>query len=165
MKIFPISLCKEVPLRYSPMCVCNDGFVLENGQCIPESECGCVLPNGASVDKDFVLDSCEETCSCQNGQYQCSPQDKCMTDCPKGHCTAYGDPHYQTFDGHHYHFQGICQYLLAASTSNDVPAFYIQVQNRNSWSHKTTVSMTEKVIIDFKSEDGKIFYRRVLNIF
>ena len=34
-------------------------------------------------------------------------------DCPK-QCWAYGDPHYKTFDGEHFSFQGDCTYLMAA---------------------------------------------------
>ena len=42
-------------------------------------------------------------------------------------CTARGDPHYDTFDGQYYSYQGSCDYVLARSTTS--PAFSIIVTN------------------------------------
>ena len=64
------------------MCVCDDGFVRENGLCIPASECGCKLENGAIVQNGFIKDSCDEKCVCVGGEYKCEKQTDCLPDCP-----------------------------------------------------------------------------------
>lgn len=61
-----------------------------------------------------------------------------------GVCTVFGDPHYRSFDGRLFNFQGRCKYLLAADCStND---FRVRVRNdgRNtkSFSWTKTVFLT-----------------------
>ena len=58
--------------RFVSMCVCNEGFVLENGECILEALCGCLTTNGASVANGYVYEDCIERCMCSEGTYECS---------------------------------------------------------------------------------------------
>ncbi|KAK3760844.1 hypothetical protein RRG08_034687 [Elysia crispata] len=73
------------------------------------------------------------TCSCEDGKTYCN-RHKCNNSlwCPPGYrlqlsreqccptcvehdavCSVFGDPHYRTFDGLTYSFQGTCKYILA----------------------------------------------------
>ncbi|KAM9299516.1 IgGFc-binding protein-like [Gastrophryne carolinensis] len=115
-------------------CVCNDGFILSGGECIPISDCGCSY-NGAYYsieDTIYVGDTCSQTCTCTLGgimkcvSSSCSPNEECRVEngvlgChPLGSatCTTSGYSNYQSFDGKSYRFQGQCSYVLA-QTCND----------------------------------------------
>jgi len=65
------------------MCVCDDGFVLENGKCIPADECGCNTPTGFYVENGYMYEDCAEKCLCAAGSYECisHTSDYCNPDC------------------------------------------------------------------------------------
>eukprot|EP00064_Thunnus_orientalis_P018686 superscaffoldBa00004381_g18790 len=85
-------------------CTCTRKvFDLSLGSCLFHSE---VYENGTC----FLHDNCT-TCTCKNkilNRTGCCPV---CTEKP-GVCTVFGDPHYNTFDGRTFNFQGTCQYVL-----------------------------------------------------
>lgn len=63
-----------------------------------------------------------------------------------GVCAVFGDPHYRTFDGRVFSYQGTCKYVLARDCGpQHRRSFSVQVQNaprnneRYSWTKSVTV--------------------------
>lgn len=104
------------------------------------------------------------SCRCTAGNIRCSemrcPSIKCKANeeikilegqcCPEcietaGTCTVFGDPHFKTFDGKFFSFQGSCKYLLTADCVDH--SFSIRLTNdgrgtkHSSWTKTVTLKM------------------------
>lgn len=85
----------------------GDVFYPED-MCVEECVCG---ENGAvSCQKAKCRPG--EVCKIENGVKGCYPEGQ-------GKCVASGDPHYISFDGQRFDFQGTCVYVLAKVCNDD----------------------------------------------
>ncbi|KAJ8021482.1 Tenascin-R [Holothuria leucospilota] len=64
-------------------CVCQEGFLLKENECVHPSECGCysaeenrVIPNGET----YVNAACTEKCTCNGDQLNCDATYQCSSD-------------------------------------------------------------------------------------
>lgn len=145
-------------------CQCNDGFVLSGDKCVALAQCGCSYENRyyPPAETFWGDQSCTKKCSCNKGQVSCTPT-KCkasevcqiqngVRDCyPQsyGHCMGSGDPHYLTFDGRRFDFQGTCTYYLSKlvnTSDSSLVTFEVLVKNENRGLNKV-VSFTKTVEI------------------
>ncbi|XP_071031171.1 alpha-tectorin [Oncorhynchus clarkii lewisi] len=98
-----------------------------------------------------------ETCEQKEGAFYCQST-RTST------CVVFGDPHYHTFDGFLYHFQGTCSYLLARPCWEvaGLPFFSVEAKNENrgmasvSWLKDVTVEVYDHRVILPKGSQGTI---------
>ncbi|XP_075462272.1 IgGFc-binding protein-like [Ascaphus truei] len=141
-------------------CYCDNGFVRSGKNCVPIAECGCVFKEKYyKVGDEFYTDSlCHEKCQCgKNGgilcqNTACGVNEECkvvqgIQGCHAkdvGKCVASGDPHYITFDGYMFDFQGTCAYTLVQVNSARVN-FSVVVENEPYGDG--TVAVTKSVTV------------------
>ncbi|CAO1441677.1 unnamed protein product [Diamesa hyperborea] len=105
-----------------------------------------------------------QSCECRSGEIRCAqtqcPQLKCRPNenlvakegqcCAKcvetpGVCTVFGDPHYKTFDGKFFSFQGACKYQLTADCVDHT--FSIRVTNDVRMTKFSTKTRTKTLTL------------------
>lgn len=97
-----------------------------------------------------------EACETKAKFFQCVPVESST-------CVVFGDPHYHTFDGFLFHFQGSCSYLLARQCwpGSQLPYFNVEAKNENrggssvSWLRDIFVEVYSHKIVLPKGGFGK----------
>ena len=160
------------------MCVCDEGYVMEEGKCIRKQDCGCEVGQGIRVPNgySYLTSTCQIECKCvasiwQCGEFDCNavthqcqfdPQNQDFGKCQErrtGYCRASGDPHIQTFDGSRYDVMGTCQYYMSVSEyeSSIHSPYAVRIKNFRT-SPSSPVSMVDRVYFDFKSQNYSTHY-------
>ena len=148
-------------------CTCDEGFVRNGDKCIPQPQCGCFhSATGSYVPpgKTFWSDgSCSQQCTCNptSNQIECK-----QASCPYGKlcevvdgirgcvpnmfgtCMVSGDPHYLTFDGVRFEFQGTCVYQMAKMCSSETSLEHFEVLVQNEARGKRDSSSAKLVEVN-----------------
>ena len=79
------------PTEVAPvsMCVCKDGYVMENGVCVRQADCGCIVAGGASLPNGYkaMSSDCSRMCRCVGNKYFCETRG-----CASGQTCRYSRP-------------------------------------------------------------------------
>nr|XP_043881875.1 alpha-tectorin-like [Solea senegalensis] len=116
------------PLPAQESCICNSGYILSAGVCVPNADCGCNFEGQYYSSGETVIlgDDCGRRCSCRIGtmtchSHSCGPLESCRVEegergCrPNSYATCWirGPGSYHTFDGLTYQYPGACRLTLA----------------------------------------------------
>ncbi|XP_075568552.1 mucin-2 [Pelecanus crispus] len=96
--------------------------------------------------------------TCANGlsPVQVIDEDQCCwhweCDC---YCTGWGDPHYMTFDGLYYSYQGNCTYVLVEEINKTVDNFGVYIDNYHC-DTRDVVSCPRTLIVRHETQEVRI---------
>ncbi|XP_028403857.1 mucin-2-like isoform X2 [Dendronephthya gigantea] len=145
--------CKNLHLPCSKTlceegCVCPQGQVLHNGDCVNPEQCPCHRGGRSYKNGETYQQDCN-TCTCTGKSWNCTHKQ-----CPKS-CSVYGDSHYTTFDNKRYQFHGACDYTLVQDEcGGELGSFRVQAENVPCGS--TGITCTKSITITLNDTQIKL---------
>uniref|UniRef100_A0A3Q3KL34 VWFD domain-containing protein n=1 Tax=Monopterus albus TaxID=43700 RepID=A0A3Q3KL34_MONAL len=105
---------QNCPLPPQESCICNAGYILSAGVCVPHAECGCSFEGRYYRSGETVIldEDCGRRCSCSYGSmtcqsFGCGPLESCSVEEGERGWS------YHMFDGLTYQYPGACRLTLA----------------------------------------------------
>uniref|UniRef100_A0A3B3UBK6 VWFD domain-containing protein n=1 Tax=Poecilia latipinna TaxID=48699 RepID=A0A3B3UBK6_9TELE len=147
------------PLPDQESCVCNSGYLLSGGVCVPHADCGCSFEghyyrSGETV----ILDAdCGRRCTCSYVR-GCTPNSFAT-------CWIRGPGSYHTFDGVMYQYPGACRLTLAkVMGSSDHSHFMITVEKVDGQLIRLPFSSGSNRIRIFQSSTHSVILRTTFGV-
>uniref|UniRef100_A0A4W4FX14 VWFD domain-containing protein n=1 Tax=Electrophorus electricus TaxID=8005 RepID=A0A4W4FX14_ELEEL len=112
------------PLPNQESCICDAGYVLSAGECVPEANCGCTFEGLYYAEGQSVVlgADCGRQCVCSNRAMSCRPTSYST-------CLVEGLGTYHTFDGVMFSYPGACGLTLTRVMGpSQLPNFEVTVQ-------------------------------------
>uniref|UniRef100_A0A3Q1K905 VWFD domain-containing protein n=1 Tax=Anabas testudineus TaxID=64144 RepID=A0A3Q1K905_ANATE len=163
---------QNCPLPAQESCICDSGYILSGGVCVPEAECGCSFEDRYYRSGETVIlgDDCGRRCSCSHGSmtcqsYGCGPLETCSVEqgergCrPNSYATCWisGPGSYHTFDGVTYQYPGACRLTLAKVMESSPRSHFMVTVEKDPRGQQGFVKVLNYTTL-FKS-----FYRSSIN--
>ncbi|XP_060564132.1 BMP-binding endothelial regulator protein-like [Ruditapes philippinarum] len=136
----PNSCCMKCPEK--KQCLYNGIFYMHEQQWKPDTCTTCDCDNGVT---HCQTQHCNNALWCPQGFTLQFDDTECCPRCVESRavCTVYGDPHYRTFDGRMFNFQGPCKYIL----TEDCFEKSFSVRVRNDARTSSSFTWTKMVVI------------------
>ncbi|XP_060118384.1 mucin-2 [Heteronotia binoei] len=117
------------------ICVENDTWHVVPVECVPPPEPQC--SNGLAPVQVIDDNGC-----CWHWECDC-------------YCTGWGDPHYKTFDGLYYSYQGNCTYTLVEEINKNIDNFGVYIDNYHC-DPREPVSCPRTLIVRHETQEVRI---------